>query len=279
MPVKLDPDRIARNPRLWPRQKPVLAQKTVDQRRFPHIRASRNRNPERTIDINILVLDLDRRSNNEFALLALLRNNDLVRPVFPHRQIERVEPLAMFRRHRDRIPEPELECFVTVQNARLALRLVGEQDHRLRRTPNAIGKMLVGRGQTRARIDHKKNNIGRFNRPFRLPAHPVQQRVGKALFQPRRIHNNKIQIAEMALAFAPVTCDTGAIIDERELFPDKTVEKRRFTNIRSADQCDRDSHDVKTFCSNARCLCSVALIRAPPAQGFAETAPPRTSER
>ena len=69
---------------------------------------------------------------------------------------------------------------------------------------------------------------------------------GADFFEPGGIDHGEIEIAEPALAFAPVTRDAWAVVDQRDAPADQPVEQRRLADIGAADDGDGEAHGQRS---------------------------------
>ena len=83
----------------------------------------------------------------------------------------------------------------------------------------ACGEMPVAGRDPGAGVNEKEDRVAVQERPFRLRAHAASQRVRVALLQTRRVDDGEGEIGDPRLALAPVTGDTGLIVDKSELLP------------------------------------------------------------
>jgi len=93
-----------------------------------------------------------------------------------------------------------------------------------------------------AGIDEKKHYVGLGDRSLGLRPHAAEKRVLLRLLQSRGIDNAKREVAEPGVALASVARDAGAVVDERQFFPDEPVEQRRFADVRTPDDGDGGRH-------------------------------------
>ena len=200
----------------------------IDQRGLAGIGTADNGDPDRPLREILIGFD-------DVVIVEFLALLDRLRHQRAQRVVEIAEALAMLGRNLDRIAKPERIGFHRAGIALPALALVGDQNHRLVGAAREIGKGAVVRRQTRARVDHEHQGIGKPDRGLGLLLHPRGQRTLGALVEARGIDDGEFEIAETPLALAAVAGDAGLVIDQRELLSDQPVEQRRFSDIGPAD--------------------------------------------
>ena len=109
-------------------------------------------------------------------------------------------------------------------------------------SPGEVPKRPVRRQQAGAGVDQKQHNVGFGDGVFGLRPHTAEKRAFVCLLQPCRIDDAEGEIAEPRVALAPVARDAGAVVDERQFFPDEPVEQRRFADVRTPDDGDGGRH-------------------------------------
>jgi len=79
--------------------------------------------------------------------------------------------------------------------------------------------------RARACVDHEKYDVGLVDRRFRLRAHASGQAFRRSLFEPGRIDHGERDVTETAFPLAPITRDTGPVIDQRQAPTHQPIEQ------------------------------------------------------
>jgi hypothetical protein len=98
--------------------------------------------------------------------------------------------------------------------------------------------MLVRRRQPGACIDDEEHHVGFRDGRLGLLAHAAGERRVARLLKAGGVDQPEAQRAEFRISLAPVAGDARQIMNERLAAPDQAIEKRRFPDIRPADDGD-----------------------------------------
>ena len=147
-------------------------------------------------------------------------------------------------RDRHRFAEAERIGVQPPRFAGRAFALVGHQHDRLAGLARDIGKGVVGRNRTGARVDHEENRVGLFDGRLGLRAHPAGQAFGRRLFESGGVDHGELYVAEPALAFAAIARDAGPVVDQSQTPADQPVEQGRLADVGPADNGNREAHQL-----------------------------------
>ena len=229
MPVEIDRDGVARGAGLRRGEQALFADQPVDQGRLAGIRTSDNG------DANGMRLG----GCSGFDLLC-----GRLRQRRAQRVIKIGEALIVLGRQRDRLAEAEFVRFKPARFAGGAFHLVGDQHGRLAGLAHDGGEGAVDRRRPGARIDHEEHRVGLRDRGLGLRPHAAGETVGRRLFEPGGIDDGEVEIAQPALACAPVARDARLVVDQRQAPADQPVEECRFADIGPADNGDGETHET-----------------------------------
>ncbi len=136
----------------------LAAEERIQERRLAHVRAPEDRHPDRLLP--------DR------SLAAARKPPDDV--------VEQVAgAVAVQRRERDRVAEPEPVELERLGVAARVVQLVRDHEHVATGGAQDLGELLVPRRDSRLRVDHEEHEIGLLDRLSRLVGHlrPERARV------------------------------------------------------------------------------------------------------
>jgi hypothetical protein len=236
LPLPVDRDRIACDPRLRPGDQPVLLQHLVDQRRLAGIGAADDRELQGGIGLPFLFL---------LAFLPF----DIGPEVFE--QVDDAFPVLGAKG--DRLAEAERIGFEDAALAGAAFGLVRGKDDRRGFASQPPADLLVERVHAGARIDQEKRRIGFADRGDGLRPHPARQRLRILVLIACRVDDAEFETEQSRIALAPVAGHARTVVDKRQLLADEAVEQGRLADIGPAD--DRDGgqlgHAPAPACSAA----------------------------
>ena len=153
-----------------------------------------------------------------------------------------VQPLAVFGRQADRFAKAKAVGLDHTGVGGFALCLVGGQNDMGGFLAQDIGKDQIRRRDTHAGVDHEQADVRHIHGTFGQAAHPALQTVVGDFFKSGGIHHSESQVGKPRRAFAQIARHTGLIIDQRQLFTDKTVEQRGFPDVGTAHNGEGERH-------------------------------------
>ena len=144
-------------------------------------------------------------------------------------------PFAMLGREADGFAKTEAERIEHACLPGAAFGLVGgEHDGKVCLAQQG-GEGFVFRGHANAGIDEEENEICLGDGGFGLGAHTRFQAVIVHIVETGRVDQGQRQGRQTPLSGLAVAGHAGLVIDQSDLFSNQAVEKRRFTDIRPAD--------------------------------------------
>ena len=165
-----------------------------------------------------------------------------------HQGLEEIrQPFAVLGRERHRIAQAQREGLVGACHARIALRLVGDEDDGLARAAHHLGERAGRREDADAGIDDEEDHVGVADGGLRLGAHAAEERFLVGLLEPCGVDDAEFQVAEPSLALAAVSGDARLVVDERELLADEAVEQGRLADIGPPDDGDERRHVMSSL--------------------------------
>ena len=173
--------------------------------------------------------------------------------------------VAVQRRERDRIAEPEPVELERLGVAARVVELVRDDEHGAPRRAQDLGELLVARRDSRLRVDDEEHEIGLLDRLPRLlgdlrPERPRVLAVDAARCRSRGTCRRSSRRELLAVAR-----DAGRLVDDGGPRLGEPVDERRLADVREADDRDRagDLGDlVGRTGSGARPLLPRGLIAA-----------------
>ena len=104
--------------------------------------------------------------------------------------------------------------------------------------------MLIHRRDAKACVEQQNDSVGFGDGRIGLAPHALDQAIGIAFVEPRRIDDAELQATEIRVAVAPVARHARCIVDERQAAADKPVEQCRLAHIGPADNGHGERHDL-----------------------------------
>ena len=153
----------------------------------------------------------------------------------------------MLCRKRQGIAQAQTIGLIDLAQTLFALGLVGNQNDRLAGPPHSLRKMPVRGCDTGAGINDKQDRIRISNRRFCLQPHPASQRCRIGLFKACGVDDRKIEITQMGVPFATITCHARLVIDQGQFLTNQTVEQSRFANVGTANDGQSKGHPAPLF--------------------------------
>ena len=176
------------------------------------------------------------------------------------RLIQLAHPLAMSGRDRHRLTQPQAVGIEQTGLSGPAFRLVGQQDDRLARLAHDLGKGLVERHDTGARIDQQQTDIRILDRDLGLGAHLRLQTFLFLVVIAGGVDQTQVHIAETAHGLTAVARDARPVIDNRQRLSRQAIEQRRFSHIGPSNDGDagyKISHGFLAYRSASKRASSV----------------------
>ena len=199
---------------------PLLPEQRVQERRLADVRPAEDRDPDRLVA----------------GLRLPLPGQQLDDPV------EQVAgAVAVQRRERERVAEPELVELDGVEIAARVVDLVRQHEHRLLRVAERVGELLVPGSDPVAGVDDEEDEVGFLDRGARLPRDRRAEGVGREVVDAARVDQQEVLAVPVGDQLLPVAGHTGRLVDDRLPRLGQPVDQRRLAHVRVAD--DRDGAD------------------------------------
>ena len=147
--------------------------------------------------------------------------------------------VAVERRDRDRIAEPEL---VQLECERVVLRvvdLVREHEHRLVRLAQDLRDLLVARRHADARVDEEEDEIGLGDGFLRLLRDRARDRRWVGHVDAAGVDEHEALPCPLADELLPVARHARHFVDNRVTRFGQPIDERRFADVREADDRHR----------------------------------------
>ncbi len=162
------------------------------------------------------------RCSGRFGVSSTVSRGDLVTAAKRRQPLVKPgQPLAVLGRDRHRVAEAEPVGFADPGEGRAAFGLVGDQHHRLARSPQPGGEVAVGFGHAVTRVDDEQRHIGVGERALGLRLHAAGERGRRRLFEPGGVDRAKTEIGDMGFALAAIAGQPGGVVDQRRAAADR----------------------------------------------------------
>ena len=252
-PVPIDGDGIAGDAGFRAGQQPLLADESVDQRRFAGIRAADDSDAHRLgfviggFAVGIRFGDVLADQHVAFGrkivgVFLVLGEAALLAKRLDDGVAQVGHALAVLGRNRDRLAEPGLPRFEQAGFRGARFGFVGGQHDRLAGLAHDVGEGPVVGQQAGAGIHRKiTRSASRMAMSVCWRMRPCSV-SGAAVSKPAVSMTSKLQIVEFCRMDAAVAGDARRVVDERQLLARQTVEQRRLADIRPADDGNLEGH-------------------------------------
>ena len=240
MPVDGHANRVAGDARLRPGQQPLLSEKRVQERRLARVWPADDSDADWLGRIEVTAVFFFEGTPREDIILRRFLGFGGLRQGFAQRGVKVGEPLPVFGRQSDGVAE--IESFVGTREPNPALGLIGNQNGGLAGPAYEAGEMPVRGHEADAAVGHEHDRIRLGHSRFGLRAHASIEGFSLPLVEPGRVDDGEAEVAEPGIAFAPVACHAGQVIDQRQLLADQPVEQRRLADVRTPDDGDGKRH-------------------------------------
>ena len=212
-------DRVARRTGGIRDDQPFLAEEPVDERRLADVRATHDRDPQRLG--NAVTVGVGEALDD---------------------QVEEVPGvLAVRRRHRDRIPCPEVVELVEVGALRI-VDLVRDEEPGLPGVPQQLHEACVTRMEPGLRIHHQQHQVSLGDRLLHLALDRQVHREVRVLDDPAGVDEPEVATIPLGEREVAVTGRARFLAHDRVIIADDAVEERRLPDVGTSDQ--RDHRDV-----------------------------------
>ena len=215
--LEVDVDAVARGARLIERDHALLAEYRVHQRGFADIGTAHDRDLGRMLVVRFFLFGLGRK--------ILQRDLDHFGDI-----------VAVRRRDRQRLAQPQFEEFRRHPGARHTLGLVHQQQYRLAGLAQLFGDDCILRRAAGASVDQEQHHIGFVHRLAALLGHLEHDAFLGDRLQSAGIHHQKGPVTDPAPPVMAVPGQPGQVCDQRVTAARKAIEQGGFAHIRTTDQ-------------------------------------------
>ena len=146
--------------------------------------------------------------------------------------------MAVSRRERKRIAEPEP---VKLERERVLIGvvdLVRDEHHRLVRRPQDLGELLVAGRDARPRVGQEEDEVGLGDGRLRLLGDRARDRIRAGDVDAARVDQQEPLAVPLADELLPVARDAGRLVHDRRARLGQAVDERRLADVREADDGD-----------------------------------------
>ena len=143
---------------------------------------------------------------------------------------------AVQRADGDRLAQTELVELDGGLTPELALRLVGDEEHRPVDVSQPVGDVAIGGGQAVLAVDNEEHDLRFRCGHLYLGSHKLAVRQRAVHEQPAGIDETESLAAPLDVSVDAVACRPGGLFDDRFASADDAVEKRRLPDVRPPDE-------------------------------------------
>jgi hypothetical protein len=222
---EVERDRIARRARLVEGDHALLAEDRVHERRLADVGAADDRHLDRARTLAIF--------GGRTGSSSSPAGNHV-----EHVLDELAHVLAVRRRDRDGVAQPELVELGDGAIRRKPFRLVDHEHHRTPRLAQEVGDHRVLRRETVAGIGDEDHDVALGDGLLRLPRHLVQDAGRRLGLEAAGVDDEVLAIAEARAAEVAIAREARKIGDERVARLRQPIEERRLAYIGSSNQRD-----------------------------------------
>ncbi len=161
----------------------------------------------------------------------------------PDDVVEKVSrAVAVQRRERDRVAEPEAVELERLGVAARVVELVRDHEHVATGGAQDLGELLVPGRDSRLRVDDEEHEIGLLDRLPRLLGDLRPERPRVLAVDAPGVDQAERDAVPLAVELLPVSRDARCLVDDGGPRLGEPVDQRRLADVREADDGDGPSH-------------------------------------